>query len=69
METLKKLQQMEALKKLLIAIHNYSQKDLDNINIYQWGMIKYYYKHDLVNEMLDYIKNTVRENKNYQGGY
>jgi hypothetical protein len=53
---------MKILQNLLIAIHNYNQKDLDNINIYQWGMIKYYYKHDLINEMLDYIKNTVREN-------
>ena len=57
---------MKILQNLLIAIHNYNQKDLDNINIYQWGMIKYYYKLDLINEMLDYIKNTVRENK---GGY
>tara|TARA_R100001230_G_C5529991_1_gene64271 strand:- start:266 stop:463 length:198 start_codon:yes stop_codon:yes gene_type:complete len=58
---------MQILQNLLIAIHNYNQKDLDNINIYQWGMIKYYYKHDLINEMLDYIKNTVRENKIYGG--
>ena len=35
---------MKILQNLLIAIHNYNQKDLDNINIYQWGIIKYYYK-------------------------
>ena len=54
---------METLKRLLHAIFNYSMKDLDNLSVHQWGMIKYFHKHDLSGRMVDYLKETIADNR------
>ncbi len=38
-------------------------KDLDNLSVHQWGMIKYFHKHDLTDRMIDYLKETIADNR------
>ena len=52
---------METFKNLLYAIYNYRLEDLNKFSCCQWGMVKSFYKHDLVDEMNAYILDTIAD--------